>query len=173
MLSQVQFNPFYGSGEGHNPNNYINAEQRLQADRPHMFLVAANFALPANFELGTVINMQSGRAFNRQIRVPGSLIGQGTRVIMSPAGESDPGGGAAGADPGGRLPFNTLVDLAIGWRVNLGGSGVLKLDAQIFNLFDDDSHTFYQTLVIQPGDQFSPDSFQTPRRVMLRAGLQF
>lgn len=173
MLSQVQFNPFYGSAEGNNPNNYINAEQRLQGDRPHMFRVQGNVSLPANFELSGIINMQSGRPFNRQIRVPGSLIGDGTRVIMSPAGEDDPGAAAAGADSGGRLPFNTLVDLAIGWRAHLGGDAWLKLDAQIFNLFNDDSYNFYQTLIIQPGDQFSPDSFQLPRRIMIRAGVMF
>ena len=167
MLSQVQFNPFYGSLEGANPNNYINAEQRLQGDRTHMFRVQGNFSLPANIEVGAVVNLQSGRAHNRQIRVPGSIIGQGTRVIMTPAGSNDPAFGEL------RLPFEKTVDLAIGWRARLGDSSVFKIDAQIFNVFNDDAHTFYQTLVLQPGDTFSPDEFVWPRRLQVRAGFEF
>lgn len=180
MLSQVQFNPFYGSTEGSNPNNYINAEQRLQADRPHMFRVQGSWALPANFNLGAMVNMQSGRAHNRQITVSGGIIGAGTQVIMSPAGENDPCGcvptnpnSTTYEDSTGRLPFNTMVDLSLGWSARLGGSARFLIDAQIFNLFNDSSNTFYETLRIPAGAAFSPDEFQWPRRMQIRAGFEF
>lgn len=173
-LSQVQFNPFYGSTEGSNPNNWINAEQRLQADRPHMFRVQANWSLPANFELGAMLNMQSGRAHNRQIRISGGILGDGTTVIMSPAGELDACGcGVDGGNNEGRLPFEWLVDLSVGWRLDLGNSARLKIDAMVFNLFNDDSYTFYETLRIPAGAQFSPDEFQWPRRMQVRFGFEF
>ena len=159
MLSATQFNPFYGSREGADPNNSINADQHLQGDRKHMFRLEGNYLLPWDFELTGVINLQSGRAHNRQTRVP---LNQGlTTFIVEPASDDN------------RLPSTALIDLAIGKRFKLPRDTVLKIDAQVFNLLNEDAPQFWETLVLQPGDRFVPSEWVLPRRVMLRVGLQF
>ncbi len=162
MLSQSQFNPPYGFiFDGRDPNNFINArEQLLQGDKTHMFRVQSNFELPWNMSAHATVNMQSGRPYSRQIRVFG--LGQGrSTVIMEPASSSQ------------RHPFQTVVDFSIGKRFKLGGDGVLKLDVQIFNLLNEDASGSFQTVILQEGDQFLPDWWIYPRRIMLRVGAEF
>ena len=159
MLSDTQFNPFYGSREGADPNNFINADQYLQGDRKHMFRLEGDYMLPWDLELNGVVNLQSGRAYNRQTRVP---LNQGlTRIIVEPASDDM------------RLPSTTLVDLAIGKRFKLPRGTTLKVDAQVFNVFNEDAPQFWETLALQPGDRFVPSDWVLPRRVMLRLGLEF
>lgn len=159
MLSSTQFNPFYGSREGTDPNNYINADQNLQGDRKHMFRLQGTFDLPWELELTGVVNLQSGRAYARQARVP---LNQGlTTIIVEPASDDR------------RLPSTALVDLGIGKRFKLGGDVVLKLDAQVFNLLNEDANQFWETLVLGPGDRFQESDWVLPRRVMLRLGVEF
>ncbi len=77
MLSQEQFNPLVRHrGMAADPNHFINAEGRLQGDRPHMFRVQGVVMLPYEVQLSTSTEFSSGRAFNRQISVGG--LGQGT-----------------------------------------------------------------------------------------------
>ncbi len=159
MLSQTQFNPFYGSLEGADPNNFINADQLLQGDRKHMFRVQANFELPWNLEATTIVNLQTGRPYNRQIRL---LLNQGlTTFITDPASDDV------------RLPDQYLVDLGIGKRFNLPRGMILKTDLQVLNLLNDDANDFWETLRLQEGDVLVPDEFLAPRRLMLRVGLEF
>jgi outer membrane receptor protein involved in Fe transport len=159
MLSDTQFNPFYGSREGADPNNYLNADQLLQGDRKHMFRVQGNFTLPWGLELAGALNVQSGRPYSRQARVP---LDQGlTTIIVEPASDDR------------RLPSTALIDLALGKRITLPHDVVLKLDAQVFNLLNEDSHQFWETLVLAPGDTFVESEWVLPRRVMLRLGVEF
>lgn len=159
MLAQDQFNPFYGSREGSDPNHFINARQLLQADRRHMFRLQGSFTLPWDMELTSVVNLQSGRPYNRQARVP---LSQGlTSFIVEPASDDN------------RLPSATLVDVSLGKRVQLPNDLELKLDAQVFNLFNDDAPQYFETLVLGPGDQFIGTDWVLPRRLMLRVALEF
>ncbi len=160
MLSQVQFNPFYGSKEGSDPNNYINAEGRLQGDRPHMFRLQGVFMLPHDFELSTSMDFSSGRAHNRQIRVGG--LGQGTAtVIMEPGGSY-------------RYPAVKNIDLLIGKRLYVSDSAYFRLEGWILNLLNSDQVMFYSTLRLQnPGEDFVPDTWVKPRRLMVRIGFYF
>jgi hypothetical protein len=160
MLSQSQFNPFYGSREGSDPNNYINSEQLLQGDREHMFRVQGNFDLPKQLYLGGVVNLQSGTPFNRQVRVPGLNQGLVT-VIMEPATDDR------------RKPFQSLVDVSLGRRFKLGDRGTIKLDLQLLNALNEDANEFFETLVLQAGDSPIPSNFIFPRRLMVRAGWEF
>jgi outer membrane receptor protein involved in Fe transport len=160
MLSQAQFNPFYGSREGADPNNFLNAEGRLQADRPHMFRLQGVTRLPWDFQLSTNLDFSTGKAHNRQIRV--GNLGQGTvSVIM---------------EPGGAYRFSSVrnVDVLIGKRIRLAGSAALRLEGWILNLLNDDQELSYADLRLQtPEARFTADTWVEPRRLQLRVGIQF
>jgi hypothetical protein len=160
MQSQVQFNPFYGSKEGSDPNNYINAEGRLQGDRPHMFRVQGVVRLPGDVMFSASLDLSSGRAHNRQIRVRG--LGQGTATVIM--------------EPSGAYRFDPLrvVDIVVGKRVKVGSKANLKFDAYVYNLLNSETELFFSTLRIQaPGEDFVADTWWKPRRLMLRAGFDF
>ena len=72
-----------------------------------------------------------------------------------------------------RHPFQSLVDISIGKRFNISGDGLIKLDLQFFNLLNEDASDFFQTLILQEGDEFLPDWWVYPRRLMLRVGVEF
>jgi len=159
---QAQNNPFYGSSVGNDPNNYFNAYQRLQADRPHSFRLFGVFYLPAGFVVSPAINLESGRPFNRQIQV--FDLNQGSQtVILEPAGSRDEL----------RREANKNVDVMVGNRVNVGDI-TLKFDATIYNLLNSDNVTVFQDLRLQsPEETFQPDEWVPPRRLLLRLGFEF
>jgi hypothetical protein len=130
-----------------------------------MFRFQWTALLPWDIDLNGVVNIQSGRPYNRQIRVGG--LGQGTvTVIMTPAGEVDPAFGRL------RYPVENRVDVGIGKRF-WAGNVQFKIDAQVFNLLNEDTSTLMETLRLQAGDQFLPTDFFWPRRLQLRLGLDF
>jgi hypothetical protein len=167
-LSQVQFNPFYGSKEGSDPNNWVNADGRLQGDRPHMFRLQSVYRLPWDLMFSANLDFSSGRAMTRQIRVSG--LAQGTKdVIMAPGGAADCGFG----EPCRLSPFQA-VDLSIGKRFRMGDRAELKFDAYVFNLLNSDNELNFNTLRVQsPDGEFVPLQYTKPRRLMLRAGFSF
>jgi hypothetical protein len=130
----------------------------LQGDRPHMFRVQANFELPWNMHANTVINLQSGRPYSRQILLP--TTGR-PPAIMEPASDDQ------------RHPFQTLIDVGIGKRFRLADKGELKLDLQIFNLLNDDATDWFETVSLDEGETFLANTWVKPRRLMLRVGFEF
>ncbi|MEZ5331068.1 MAG: TonB-dependent receptor [Thermoanaerobaculia bacterium] len=157
-LAQTQFNPFYGSTEGADPNQWMNADQLLQGDREHMLRVQANVDLPWTLDFTASLNWQTGRPYSRQARFS---LGQGlTTVILDPASDSR------------RLPDTTVLDVGIGKRFEIGRSEI-KLDFQVLNLLNEDANQFWETLVLGPGDRFVPSDFVYPRRGILRLGVSF
>jgi outer membrane receptor protein involved in Fe transport len=159
FLSHRQFNPLYSSKDGNDPNSYLNADnQRLQGDRPHMFRVQANFELAKGFHVNTLVNFQSGRPYSRQIELP--TTGH-PPAIMEPASDSQ------------RHPDQFLWDIGFGKRFQLGGDVELNLDLQLLNVLNDDATDRFVTLELNDGDDFTPDRWVKPRRLMLRAGVAF
>jgi len=162
MLSQRQFDPFYGSrGEGTNPNNYVNAEGRLQGDRPHMFRAQALFfKLPWDLQAAASLEFSSGRPYSRQIeafepRHPPSI------VIMEPSGSL-------------RHSMIQNIDLSFGKRIPIGNRFQLRLDGEILNLLNSDQELEFASLVLQdPSWTFEPVAWVQPRRLQVRIGLQF
>jgi hypothetical protein len=156
--------PFYSSTRGSDPNTFVNSRGRLVWDRPHMFRLAGTFHLPADFMLAASLNIQSGRAFSRQVRLFDlSSAGGGVPVIMETAGSRD----------GLRHPTNKSVDLRIGKRFPLGETTAIKLDAIALNLLNDDASIEMATLELDEGDDFVPDNWVFPRRLMILVGFQF
>jgi len=72
-----------------------------------------------------------------------------------------------------RHPFQYLWDIGVGKRFQLGGDVELNLDLQLLNVFNDDATDRFVTLELAEGDDFVPDRWVKPRRLMLRAGVAF
>jgi hypothetical protein len=159
---QSQNNPFYGSTDGQDPNAYRNADQLLQGDRPHMFRLQGVFRLPWDFIVSPSLDIQSGKPFPRQIRV-NSLNQPSPYNILEPAGSRD----------GLRLDSQELVNINVGKRFYIGGTEI-KIDGIIYNLLNDDAPLFLATTRLQtPGDEFTPDEWILPRRLMVKLGISF
>jgi len=157
MLSQTQFNPFYSGRDGSDPNNFTNADGRLQGDRPHMFRVqGVFFKLPADLQASVSADFSSGRHHVRQFQVP---LDQGlTRVIL----ERDL-----------RLSTFKVIDVTIGKRINIGDQVQIRLEGTIFNLLNSNNELSLADLALDEGEQFTADSWTKPRRLQLRVGFQF
>jgi hypothetical protein len=158
MLAQQQFNPFYSSREGADPNNFVNAEGRLQGDRPHMFRVQGLVMLPYEIQLSTSTEFSSGRPHTRQIRV--GDLGQGTASVIM--------------ERGFRYSPIKNVDLLIGKRLPLNDRMTLRFEGSIYNLLNSDQELNFADLRLQQAtDTFTPDLWVKPRRLQLRVGLTF
>lgn len=156
--SNFQNNGLFTTRRGTNPNDWLNADQLLQGDRTHMFRVQANFDLPWNLDLTTSINIQSGRAHSRQanIRLPGS---GNRRLTLIPADDL-------------RFPSQRVVDMAIG-RIFDFGERSIRLDLQVFNVFNEDTVDRWQNLFPPLTSDFIPRTWLSPRRVMVRFAFEF
>ena len=160
---QSQNNPFYGSSTGQDPNSYMNAYQRLQGDRPHMFRVQGVLFLPWDTLLAVNLNMESGKPFSRQIRAQGETNQRAQNFIVEPAGSRD----------GLRHPFLRVVDLRLGKRFDFGDV-TLKVDAYLYNLMNSTASISMTTLRLEtPGEDFIPSAWVEPRRLMILGGIVF
>lgn len=162
MLSQLQFAPFYGNREGSDINHYINAEGRLQGDRPHMFRAQTIFSrLPWDLQISAAFDFSSGRAHSRQITVR-DLLNQGSvDVIMEPTGSH-------------RYSPVQNIDLSFAKRFVIKNAVTLRLDGTIFNLLNSDQELSFATLSLQhPTEPFVADSWTKPRRLQVRLGFEF
>ncbi|PWT88879.1 MAG: hypothetical protein C5B54_09865 [Acidobacteria bacterium] len=162
-LDQTQSSPLYGSRTGSDPNNYINAVGRLQADRPHMFRVqGVFFHLPGDLQFSANAEFSSGRPYARQVRAGGDgLLNQDAIIYTS--------------EPRGNLRFSPIemVDLSVAREFKISGEWRLRLEGDIFNLLNSDQELFWTTQTLAPGEQFVPDTWVKPRRLQIRVALQF
>jgi outer membrane receptor protein involved in Fe transport len=159
FLSQWQFNPFYGSREGSDPNSYLNANgQRLQGDRPHMLRVQANFQLPWTMNVNTLVNIQSGRPYSRQYYVP--TEGR-PASIMEPASNDQ------------RHPTQYLWDIGVGKQFNLGSGMAININLQLLNVLNSAATDWFETVVLAEGDDFVPTYWVKPRRLQFHVGISF
>jgi len=157
--SQYQSNPLYGSRTGSDPNAFLNANgQRLQGDRPHMFRVQANFQLPWQMRLNTLINLQSGRPFARRYQLP--TYGNPAAVV-------------APADDPRRHGFQYLWDLGWGKSFSLGQGVAIDVDLQLLNVLNSTPTDWFETTLLAEGDQFIPNWWTKPRRLQLHLGINF
>jgi hypothetical protein len=163
MLSQKQFQPFYGSREGSDPNHYINATGYLQADRTHMFRTQILCSrLPWNLQAATSIEFSSGRPYTRQIRVHAPVdYGAWSTVIM---------------EPGGILRHSPVqnIDLSVGKWISIGDRLQVNVEGQIFNLLNSSQELSFAALILQdPTQTFVPNSWVQPRRLQIHIGVQY
>ena len=160
---ESQNDPFYGSRQGQDPNSYLNAYQRLQGDRPHMFRLQSVLFLPQDFLLAVNANFESGKPFSRQIRATGVTSQPAQNFIAEPAGSR----------AGLRHPTIWMLDVRFGKRFALGDVQ-LKLDAYLYNALNSTASTWNSSLRLEdPGEDFIPSRWVEPRRLMLLAGFVF
>lgn len=164
-LQQSQGNPFYTATDGRDPNNWINADQALQNDREHVFQFQGSFELPWQLVGTATYSYMTGKPYSRQLLVggrgsPAELAQGGTRVIAVPASDDT------------RLPDQNNFDLSFGRRFDVGRAQ-LKLDVQLFNIFNEDTYDWWEELTVAPDEEYVPSGYLFPRRVTIRFGLEF
>ena len=147
-----------GTDEGEAVIAYFGDGASSQGDVNEAFVYSSVFNAPVVFFCQN--NQYAiSEPLERQTRVP---LSQGlTTFIVEPASDGD------------RLPSATLIDLALGKRFQLSQGLELKLDAQVFNLLNDDSPQYWETLILAPGDGYTQSDWVLPRRLVLRVGLEF
>ena len=164
-LRQSQGSAFYTSSDGRDPNNWINADQALQNDREHMLQFQGSFELPWKLVGTTTYSFLSGRPYNRQVTV-------GLRASASPLAQGGQTVIAIPASDENRLPDQNILDFSFGRRFDVGAVQ-LKLDVQLFNVFNEDAYDRWEELTVAPDEEYVPSDYIRPRRVMLRLGLEF
>ena len=162
--SQVQGDPFYTGTDGRDPNNWINAQQALQAEREHVVQVQGSFELPWKLTGSAVYRYLDGKPYNRQLTVGGmgsqSPLAQGSQTVIAvPAGSNT-------------LPDQNVLDLGLVRDFDLGAVD-LTFNVKLFNVFNEDGHDWWETLNVPPGSQYVPSGYIMPRRWMLQARLSF
>ncbi len=164
-LLQSQGSAFYTSTDGRDPNNWINANQALQNDREHVLQFQGSFELPWRLVGTATYSFMTGKPYSRQLFVGGgqspSPLAQGLqRVIAIPASDDT------------RLPDQNNFDLSFGRRFDTG-KFQLKLDVQLLNVLNEDTHDWWEELAVAPDEEYVPAGYLYPRRVMIRLGLEF
>ena len=71
-----------------------------------------------------------------------------------------------------RFPDQNVLDLSLG-RIFEAGPTTIQIDLQLFNVFNNDAHDSWQTLIVAPGDSYYPRAYVLPRRLGLRLGVRF
>ncbi len=152
----------YGFRSESDPNSHINANKALNADRRHILRVVANYMAPWQIKFSTVVNIQTGRPYDRYkyVQVP-SNPWQTTQIIAEPASYSQ------------RYPDQFIWDLGIGKHFAIGHSMNLSVDLQILNLLNDDSVEGWRTREFSPDDNPVPSQWVLPRRAELRLRFEF
>ena len=164
-LAQDQGNPAFSSQDGRDPNNWINADQALQNERKHALQIQGNFDLPWKL-LGTVVyRYLSGKPYNLQVtagrpstQFPLEQLGQ--TVIAVPASDDT------------TFPDQNVLDLSLGRSFGAGPTEI-RIDLQLFNVFNNEAHDSWQTLILRPGNEYYPSAYVLPRRLGVRLGISF
>jgi hypothetical protein len=141
------------------PNIHWNAtsDRVLGGDRTHILRVMGNVMLPYQFKLNSVVNIQSGRTYDRRQSIGSSL-----------------GGGFIVNEPSyGTLPTQYLWDFGVGKHFNLGKQTDLSIYLQILNILNDGAITGWQTIQPRSGDELIPDAWVLPRRANIRLRFAF
>lgn len=163
MFSQIQNSPLYSGRDGSDPNNFINAQGRLQGDRPNMFRVqGVFFHLPLDLQASVNADFSSGRPYARLAEAGGGgFLAQGRIVYTSV--------------PRGKLRFSPIesLDLSLGRQIALTDKLKLRVEGSVYNVLNSDQELFWATQTLGPTDSFVPDTWVKPRRLQIRLGLNF
>jgi hypothetical protein len=163
-LEQTQFNPFYGSTRGNDPNNWINAYGDQQGNRANMIRLQGFWQnLPGGLNFAANIDFSDGRPFTRQIRPSSSLLNQTPRprVIM---------------ERGFQLDWFQVIDLTFGKRFKVSQDFTLEINGTIYNVLNANNALTLDTQVLSRTNTdavFTETGWTKPRRLVLQVGAQF
>jgi hypothetical protein len=159
-FSSWQNNSLAFSGFGKDPNDFVNGFGRLVADRPHTLKIQSILELPLAVTAAVNYLHQSGRAWAREVRVPGLGFPVDPSVQMEPLGSR-------------RLPAWNRLDLRIQKSFAIRDEVRLAVFGDLLNLLNDDAHQAVLSPLGTSEDFGSPSDFLLPRRLMLGAKLTF
>jgi hypothetical protein len=150
---------FWDSTTMSNPNIFYGAtsDRVLGGDRTHILRLAGNVMLPYQFRLNSVVNLQSGRIYDRrQNYVLPNTTGY---IVTEPAAD--------------RLPTQYLWDFGVGKHFYFGKDLDFSIYLQILNILNDDAITGWQDLAPRGGGGLIPDAWVLPRRANIRLRFAF
>ena len=157
-----QGSTFWSNLSEADPSAYVNAasDKILAGDRRHILRLVGNVMLPYQFKINSVINIQSGRTYDRRqwYRLPNHGGGQ---IITDPGGDDQ------------RFPTQYLWDFGVGKHFNLGKETDFSIYLQILNILNDDAVVGWQTQTYTEGEDLVPGSWVLPRRAELRLRFAF
>jgi outer membrane receptor protein involved in Fe transport len=147
---------------GQNPNDFVNTEGLLLADRPVMAKAQFVTNLPWRFLVGANILYQTGHMWSRQVRVAG--LGFPSRpVINSEANTGDR-----------RVADQTIVDVRLQKDFRIAGTAEASVFGDLLNLFNSDANQGVLARRADLTDTFgNPSVFVFPRRLMIGAKIRF
>lgn len=152
--------PVFTTDSGSDPNDWYNAEHLLQGDRTHMFRVQSNVDVGWGLRVSGVLNIQSGRPYLRLAQVVGPATGQALTIT-------------ADASEDLRMPSQAILDLGVQKDFSLGGGVDLDLGLQLLNVTNEDAVEYYSAWILFQGQDFSPASWVSPRRLQVKLQLSF
>jgi hypothetical protein len=145
---------------GRNPNDFINTDGRLIADRPITFKTQLVYQFPAGFLAGANFIYQDGRPYTRLLRL-GDIVGVPTTINAEPI------------DGTRKVSNQKILDLRLQKEFKLGGTANVAFFADVLNALNDDAYEDVQDRV-GTSDSFGLGTeYVPPRRVMLGAKLRF
>jgi hypothetical protein len=153
---------FWSNLSESDPNIFFNAasDKLLAGDRTHILRLAGNVMLPYQFKLNSVVNIQSGRTYDR--RQWYVLPEMGGNTIITNPGDDDQ-----------RYPTQVLWDFGAGKHFNLGKGTDFSIYLQILNILNDDAITGWETQTYTRGEDLVPGSWVLPRRAEIRLRFAF
>ena len=116
---------------GQNPNDFVNTDEGLIADRTTAFKTQLLVELPRGFLVSANYAYQSGRPWARVARVPD--LGLFTEILAEPI------------DGRRRLPSSNLLDLRLQKEFGLRGQARLALFTDVLNTLNDDAYEWVES----------------------------
>ncbi|MEW6320849.1 MAG: TonB-dependent receptor [Acidobacteriota bacterium] len=148
---------------GQNPNDLVNTDGRLIADRPVIGKVQFMYELPWEINLGVNYTHQTGRLWSRQVRVGG--LGFPSRpTINMEANTGDR-----------RVPNWDIFDVRVEKAFPLGNGGISRLTvfADVLNLTNSDANESIGSRLGTSSSFGLPTRFIHPRRMMVGGRIKF
>lgn len=143
------------------PNDFVNSEGRLAADRPVVAKVQLLYRFPGDLQVSTNIQHQTGRIWARNIRVSGLGFPSAPTILMDPL------------DGSKRLPDTNLVDVRVQKAFRFSSAIRADIFVDLLNLTNSD---LYENVVSRLGTNAqygAPTGFTFPRRAQLGAKIRF
>ena len=144
---------------GQNPNDFVNTDEGLIADRTTAFKTQLLVELPRGFLVAANYTYQSGRPWARMTRVPD--LGLFTTILAEPL------------DGRRRLPSQNQLDLRLQKEFVLRGKVRLALFADVLNAWNDDAYEWVESQLGTAENFGRPAGFIAPRRMVVGAKLVF
>ncbi len=154
--SGLEFQPF-----GRNPNDFVNADGRLNGDVGWQYKGQAVVRLPFGFQASANLDSHANAHIIRTRTIPTSVAGQSSTILLQPRGEL------------GRLPWITIVDGRVQKEVRLGGGARVILSLDALNLTNENANQAVVTANVTSSSYQFPTSFVAPRRLMLNGKFSF